>query len=121
MTKTPRIRRHLSSTPPSLGWKLRSDGVVFFFSSLIFRKFSFELKCSPCVLFCSVQLSEALQVSTQATAEINLQKKLREDAQLRVEELEESLLEKDQELQRHQILVSRLQGEVLKLTHTVMD
>lgn len=120
MTKTPRIRRHLSSTPPSLGWKLRSDGVGFFFSSLIYRKFSFELK-APCVLFCSVQLSEALQVSTQATAEINLQKKLREDAQLRVEELEESLLEKDQELQRHQVLVSRLQGEVLKLTHTVMD
>ncbi|XP_008322532.1 EH domain-containing and endocytosis protein 1 isoform X2 [Cynoglossus semilaevis] len=58
------------------------------------------------------ELSEALQVSTQATAEINLQKKLREDAQLRVEELEESLLEKDQELQRHQVLVSRLQGEV---------
>lgn len=58
------------------------------------------------------QLAEALQASTQASAEMNLQQKLREDAQHRVDELEESLLEKDQELQRLQNLVSRLQGEV---------
>ncbi|XP_042250915.1 cingulin-like isoform X5 [Thunnus maccoyii] len=58
------------------------------------------------------ELSEALQVSTQSAAQMNLQQKLREDAQLRVEELEESLLEKDQELQRLQALVNRLQGEV---------
>ncbi|XP_039636356.1 uncharacterized protein LOC120545814 isoform X1 [Perca fluviatilis] len=58
------------------------------------------------------ELAEALQVSTQATAELSLQQKLREDGQLRVEELEESLLEKEQELQRLQLLVSRLQGEV---------
>lgn len=52
-------------------------------------------------------------MSTQATAELSLQQKLREDSELRVEELEESLLEKEQELQRQQVLVSRLQGEVL--------
>ncbi|KAM7369356.1 hypothetical protein PAMP_013630 [Pampus punctatissimus] len=58
------------------------------------------------------ELGEALQASTQSAAEMNLQQKLREDAQLRVEELEESLLEKDQELQRLQALVGKLQGEV---------
>ncbi|XP_053196503.1 putative uncharacterized protein MYH16 [Scomber japonicus] len=58
------------------------------------------------------ELSEALQVSTQSAAQMSLQQKLREDAQLRVEELEESLLEKDQELLRLQDLVGRLQGEV---------
>ncbi|XP_044029963.1 cingulin-like protein 1 isoform X3 [Siniperca chuatsi] len=58
------------------------------------------------------ELDEALKVSTQAAAELSLQQKLREDSQLRVEELEESLLEKDQELQRLQDLVNRLQGEV---------
>ncbi len=63
------------------------------------------------------QLSEALQVSTQASAELNLQQKLREDGQLRVEELEESLLEKEQELQRLQTLVARLQGEVFPLQY----
>lgn len=65
---------------------------------------------SLCVFF---QLGEALQVSTQAAAELSLQQKLREDSELRVEELEESVLEKEQELQRQQALVSRLQGEVL--------
>lgn len=60
----------------------------------------------------SFQLAEALQISTQATTELSLQQKLRDDAQMRVDELEESLLEKDQELQRLQALVSRLQGEV---------
>lgn len=58
------------------------------------------------------QLAEALQASTQAAVELNLQQKLRDDTQMRVDELEESLLEKDQELQRLQALVSRLQGEV---------
>ncbi|XP_076019617.1 uncharacterized protein LOC143010914 isoform X2 [Genypterus blacodes] len=58
------------------------------------------------------ELAEALQVSTQAVAELNLHQKLREDAQLRMEELEESMLEKDQELLRLQGLVSRLQEEV---------
>uniref|UniRef100_A0A671VT44 Myosin tail domain-containing protein n=2 Tax=Sparus aurata TaxID=8175 RepID=A0A671VT44_SPAAU len=58
------------------------------------------------------ELAEALQVSTQATATLHLQQKLREDSQLRVEELEESLLEKEQELQGLQTLVNKLQGEV---------
>ncbi|XP_070781219.1 cingulin-like [Enoplosus armatus] len=58
------------------------------------------------------ELDETLQGSTQASAELSLQQKLREDCQLRVEELEESLLEKEQELLRLQNLVSRLQGEV---------
>ncbi|KAM6903058.1 uncharacterized protein FYW49_016566 [Xenentodon cancila] len=64
------------------------------------------------ILRLEAELSEALQTSLQATAELNLQQKLREDAQLRLEELEESLLEKDQEMMRLQALVSRLQGEV---------
>lgn len=59
-----------------------------------------------------LQLGDALLVSTQAATELNLQQKLREDAALRVDELEESLLEKDQELQRLRSLVGRLQGEV---------
>ncbi|KAM4528276.1 uncharacterized protein PAE49_000206 [Odontesthes bonariensis] len=58
------------------------------------------------------ELGEALQASTQAAAELHLQQKLREDAQLRVVELEELLLEKEQELQNLQALVSKLQGEV---------
>ena len=62
-----------------------------------------------CVL---LQLAEALQASTQAGAELSLQQKLRDDAQMRVEELEESLMEKDQELQRLQGVVTRLQGDV---------
>ncbi|KAF7652841.1 hypothetical protein LDENG_00091580 [Lucifuga dentata] len=65
------------------------------------------------------ELGEALQVSTQAAVELNLQQKLREDAQMRLEELEESMLEKDQELQRLQGLVSRLQEEACgKLSDT---
>ncbi|XP_043952696.1 myosin-3 isoform X3 [Gambusia affinis] len=58
------------------------------------------------------ELSEALKASTQNSAELNLHLKLREDAQMRVEELEEALLEKDQEVQKLQQLVSKLQGEV---------
>ncbi|XP_070707122.1 cingulin-like protein 1 [Pempheris klunzingeri] len=67
---------------------------------------------SSTIIRLEAELGEALQMSTQAAAELNLQQKLREDSQLRVEELEESLLEKEQELQRLQALVSRLQGEV---------
>ncbi|XP_031711784.1 cingulin [Anarrhichthys ocellatus] len=67
---------------------------------------------SSTILRMELELDEAVQVSTQATAELSLQLKLRNDSQLRVEELEESLLEKEQELQRLQILVGRVQGEV---------
>ncbi|CAL8318076.1 unnamed protein product [Lota lota] len=68
-------------------------------------------------LICTVsrleqELGDAILLSSQAGAELNLQQKLRQDAQLRVEELEESLLEKNQELQRVQAIVVRLQGEV---------
>ena len=60
-----------------------------------------------------------MQASTQAETELHLQQKLREDAQLRVVDLEEVLLEKEQELQNLQSLVSKLQGEVFPpvLTH----
>ncbi|ROL46813.1 Cingulin-like protein 1 [Anabarilius grahami] len=58
------------------------------------------------------ELSDALQEANQARAELSLQQKLRADAHLRVEELEESVLEKDQELLRLTQIVSRLQGEV---------
>lgn len=57
-------------------------------------------------------MAEALQASSQAQAELSLQQKLREDSELRLEEMEESLLEKEQELQQHHTLISRLQGEV---------
>ncbi|XP_075885380.1 uncharacterized protein LOC142890323 isoform X2 [Nelusetta ayraudi] len=58
------------------------------------------------------ELAEALQSTTQSATELSLQQKLREDSELRVEEMEESLLEKEQELQRQLILISKLQGEV---------
>ncbi|XP_049460126.1 cingulin-like protein 1 isoform X3 [Epinephelus fuscoguttatus] len=64
------------------------------------------------ILRLETELGEAVQASTQASAELNLHQKLREDSQMRVEELEESLLEKEQELQKMQLLVNRLQGEV---------
>ncbi|XP_076139617.1 uncharacterized protein LOC143122703 isoform X2 [Alosa pseudoharengus] len=64
------------------------------------------------VLRLEAELSDALQSSSQAGAELSLQQKLRADAQHRVEELEESLLEKDQEMFRLQEIISRLQGEV---------
>ncbi|XP_047426425.1 uncharacterized protein LOC124997008 [Mugil cephalus] len=69
-----------------------------------------ELNCT--IVRLEAELAEALQMSTQANAELHLQQKLREDDHLRVEELEETLLEKDQELQKLQATVSRLQGEV---------
>ena len=50
---------------------------------------------------------------------MNLQQKLRQDAQLRLEELEETLLEKDQELLRVEAIVVRLQGEVRRHTWTL--
>lgn len=62
------------------------------------------------------QLSEALQASTQIQAELSLQQKLREDSELRLEEMEDSLLEKDQELQGQLLLINRLQGEVRRRT-----
>ncbi|XP_035996590.1 cingulin-like protein 1 [Fundulus heteroclitus] len=58
------------------------------------------------------ELSEALKMSTQNSAELSLQQKLRQDAQDRVEELEESLLEKDQECQRLSQTVEKLNAEV---------
>uniref|UniRef100_A0A8C6UY18 Myosin tail domain-containing protein n=1 Tax=Neogobius melanostomus TaxID=47308 RepID=A0A8C6UY18_9GOBI len=58
------------------------------------------------------ELNEALQVAAQASSERNLQVKLREDTQIRVDELEEGLLAKQQEIDKLQILVTRLQGEV---------
>uniref|UniRef100_A0A668TBY0 Myosin tail domain-containing protein n=1 Tax=Oreochromis aureus TaxID=47969 RepID=A0A668TBY0_OREAU len=67
---------------------------------------------SNTILRLETELGEAMAVSTQANADMNLQQKLREDAQMRVDELEESLLEKEQEVQKLQILVTKLQGEV---------
>ncbi|XP_058614743.1 cingulin-like protein 1 isoform X1 [Onychostoma macrolepis] len=59
-----------------------------------------------------IELADALQEGNQARVELSLQQKLRADAHLRVEELEESVLEKDQELVRLTQIVCRLQGEV---------
>ncbi|XP_051534094.1 cingulin-like protein 1 isoform X2 [Myxocyprinus asiaticus] len=70
------------------------------------------LELSNSVFRLETELSDALQESNHARAELSLQQKLRADAQLRVEELEESVLEKDQELLRLTQIVSRLQGEV---------
>ncbi|KAL4005071.1 hypothetical protein ACER0C_004784 [Sarotherodon galilaeus] len=67
---------------------------------------------SNTILRLETELGEAMAVSTQANADMNLQQKLREDAQMRMDELEESLLEKEQEVQKLQILVTKLQGEV---------
>ncbi|XP_042158689.1 cingulin-like protein 1 isoform X1 [Oncorhynchus tshawytscha] len=67
---------------------------------------------SDTVFRLETELEEALQKATQATAELSLQQKLRDDALLRVEEMEESLLERGQELQIAQQTVSRLQGQV---------
>uniref|UniRef100_A0A3P9C929 Uncharacterized LOC101478526 n=1 Tax=Maylandia zebra TaxID=106582 RepID=A0A3P9C929_9CICH len=67
---------------------------------------------SNTILRLETELGEAMAASTQANAEMNLQQKLREDAQMRLDELEESLLEKEQEVQKLQTLVTKLQGEV---------
>ncbi|KAM9450476.1 uncharacterized protein Hap1MRO34_021094 isoform 2-T2 [Clarias gariepinus] len=58
------------------------------------------------------ELAEALQLGSQSSSELSLQQKLRVDTQLRVEELEECVLEKEQEVARLQQIISRLQGEV---------
>ncbi|TRY97125.1 hypothetical protein DNTS_032784 [Danionella cerebrum] len=71
-----------------------------------------HLSVSPRDASYAFQLADALQEGNQARAELGLQQKLRADTQLRVEELEESLLEKEQELLRLTQIVSRLQGEV---------
>ncbi|KAL1253490.1 hypothetical protein QQF64_018183 [Cirrhinus molitorella] len=70
------------------------------------------LELSNSVLRLETELADALQEGNQARTELSLQQKLRADVQLRVEELEESVLEKDQELLRLTQIVSRLQGEV---------
>ncbi|XP_029024580.1 cingulin-like protein 1 isoform X2 [Betta splendens] len=67
---------------------------------------------SSTILRLEMELADALQATTQATTELSLQQKLRNEAQMRVVELEDSLLEKVQEQQKMQELVGRLQGEV---------
>lgn len=52
------------------------------------------------------------------SSELSLQQKLRVDTQLRVEELEECVLEKEQEIISLKQIVSRLQGEVYARAHT---
>ncbi|KAJ8338834.1 hypothetical protein SKAU_G00356200 [Synaphobranchus kaupii] len=58
------------------------------------------------------ELGEASHVSSQVTAEMTLHEKLKQEAEGRVEELEETLMEKNMELQKLQLLVNRLQAEV---------
>ncbi|XP_013994438.2 cingulin-like protein 1 isoform X1 [Salmo salar] len=58
------------------------------------------------------ELGEAQQRATQAIAELSLHQKLRDGDQLRVKELEETILEKGLELQRAQQSVRSLQGQV---------
>ncbi|XP_039523985.1 cingulin-like protein 1 isoform X2 [Pimephales promelas] len=70
------------------------------------------LELSNSVFKLETELAESLQEALQARTEQSLQQKLRADAELRVEELEESVLEKDQELLRLTQIVCRLQGEV---------
>lgn len=74
--------------------------------------FSITTNINCIKVYIHFQLGEAMAASTQANAEMNLQQKLREDAQMRLDELEESLLEKEQEVQKLQTLVTKLQGEV---------
>ncbi|KAG5272230.1 hypothetical protein AALO_G00163060 [Alosa alosa] len=69
------------------------------------------------VLRLEAELSDALHSSSQAGAELGLQQKLRADAQLRVEELEESLLE----MFRLQEIISRLQGELSDKEQSLED
>ncbi|XP_061733168.1 uncharacterized protein LOC133536556 [Nerophis ophidion] len=64
------------------------------------------------ILRLEAELAEAMQASSQHSAELHLQQKLRQEDQMRVEELEETLLEKEQELQKYQAIANRLQGEV---------
>ncbi|XP_052392725.1 cingulin-like protein 1 isoform X2 [Carassius gibelio] len=70
------------------------------------------LELTNTVFRLETELADALQEVNQARAELSLQQKLRSDDLLRMEELEESVTEKDQELLRLTQIVSRLQGEV---------
>ncbi|KAI5612881.1 hypothetical protein C0J50_4613 [Silurus asotus] len=70
------------------------------------------LELSSTVDRLETELAEALQQAAQSSTELSLQQKLRVDTRLRVEELEECVLEKEQEIMRLQQIVSRLQGEV---------
>ncbi|KAK7131664.1 hypothetical protein R3I94_016703 [Phoxinus phoxinus] len=70
------------------------------------------LELSNSVFRLETELADSLQEALQARSELSLQQKLRADAQLRVDELEESVLEKDQEMLRLTQIVCRLQGEV---------
>ncbi|KAG9331531.1 hypothetical protein JZ751_018934 [Albula glossodonta] len=64
------------------------------------------------ILHLQAELAMALQSSNETTAELVLQRGLRNEAQLKVKELEHNLTEKTEELQRAQQTVTRLQGEV---------
>ncbi|XP_059398143.1 cingulin-like protein 1 isoform X2 [Carassius carassius] len=70
------------------------------------------LELTNTVFRLETELADALQEGNQARAELSLQQKLRADDHLRMEELEESVMEKEQELLRLTQIVSRLQGEV---------
>ncbi|XP_077089618.1 uncharacterized protein LOC143741132 isoform X5 [Siphateles boraxobius] len=76
------------------------------------KKTKKALELGNTVFRLETELADSLQEALQARAELSLQQKLRADAQLRVDELEESVLEKDQELLRLTQIVCRLQGEV---------
>ncbi|XP_055721108.1 myosin-14-like isoform X1 [Salvelinus fontinalis] len=67
---------------------------------------------SDTVFRLETELGEVQQRATQALAELSLHQKLRDGDQLRVKELEETILEKSQELQRAQQTVRSLQGQV---------
>ncbi|XP_023667466.1 uncharacterized protein [Paramormyrops kingsleyae] len=72
---------------------------------------------SNTVLRLEAELGDALKAASQSAIELSLQQKLKNEAQLQVEELEESLLENTQELDKAQQIVRRLQGEIAeKLT-----
>ncbi|KAI1900027.1 hypothetical protein AGOR_G00045780 [Albula goreensis] len=64
------------------------------------------------MLHLQAELAMALQSSNETMAELVLQRGLRNEAQLKVKELEHNLTEKTEELQRAQQTVTRLQGEV---------
>lgn len=70
-----------------------------------------------CCVLCVPQLQEARQVRSQVTAETSLLEKLKREAEGRVEELEETLMEKNLELQKLHQTVNRLQGEVRLCPH----
>lgn len=111
-----RTQRHYSQTRDG------GTGVRKHQHKAIFSISAYLLLCTTdSFYFVFLQLGDALQNLTQVSTELSLQQKLRDDAHLRVEELEETLLDKDQELQRLQSLVSKLQGEVIKLFISTVD